>query len=227
MLTPGPSQSRTYLLVAGGWHGGWWFQPLARELRRRGHDVFPVTLTGVGERAHLIAASTNLDTHIDDVVRTLEIERLEDVILVGHSYGGMVITGAADRASERVGGLVYVDAYVPRDGESCWELTSDLYRRRFLEGVARDGYSVAPPATLDPRATPHPLASFLQPIHLRGAVDRVARREYVFLSGWSGTPFEAVYQRVRADPTWRVHVVESRHDVLRDAPEALLAILLA
>ncbi len=220
------SGSKKYVLVPGGWHGGWWFQPLAHELTRLGHQAFPLTLTGLGERKHLIAASTNLDTHVEDVVDVLETERLENVILVGHSYGGMVITGAADRVPERVAALVYVDAYVPRDGDSCWALTSDEYRRVFLEGVGRDGYSVAAPTRLDPRATPHPLASFLQALRLSGRVDRVGRREYVFLSGWSGTPFGPVYERLRADPSWRVHRVESGHNVMRDAPDALLAILL-
>src|SRR5512142_2988322 len=192
MSTLRASGSKTFVLVPGGWHGGWWFQPLAHRLTRLGHEAFPLTLTGLGERKHLLAASTNLDTHVEDVVNVLETEQLEDVILVGHSYGGMVITGAADRVPERVAALVYVDAYVPDDGDSCWALTSDAYRRVFLDGVVRDGHSVAPPAALDPRATPHPLASFLQPIRLSGGVDRVPRREYVFLSGWSETPFETV-----------------------------------
>ncbi len=226
MDTASASASRKYVLVPGGWHGGWWFQPLAHRLTRLGHEAFPLTLTGLGERKHLIAASTNLDTHVEDVVNVLETEQLENVILVGHSYGGMVITGAADRVPERIAALVYIDAYVPADGDSCWALTSDEYRRVFLEGAARDGYSVAAPTRLDPRATPHPLASFVQAIRLRGHVDRVGRREYVFLSGWSGTPFGSVYERLRGDPSWRVHRIECGHNVMRDAPDALLAILL-
>ena len=97
----------------------------------------------------------------------------------------------------------------------------------FLEGAGGDGYSVPAPTRLDPRATPHPLASLLQAIHLTGRVDRVGRREYVFLSGWSGTPFGPVYDRLRGDPSWRTHRIESGHNVMRDAPDALLAILLS
>lgn len=108
----------TYVLVHGGGHGGWCYDKVARLLRSAGHDVYAPTLTGLGERKHLLSTETNLSTHITDVVNTLEYEDLRDVILVGHSYGGMVITGVADRAAHRIRELVYLDAAHPRDGES-------------------------------------------------------------------------------------------------------------
>ncbi|MGY9064192.1 alpha/beta fold hydrolase [Streptomyces sp. CAS3] len=218
----------TFVLVPGGWRGGWYFSALADRLRTAGHRALTVTPTGVGDRAHLTSADVNLDTHIDDVLAVLAAEEVGDAVLVGHSYGGMVITGAADRApSGVVRRLVYSDAYVPEDGQSCWDLTTDAYRDVFLAGAAADGYAVQPPPGSGPRVTAHPLASFLQRIRLDGTGLRAVRtRDYVYLSGWDGSPFTAVHDRLAKDPTWRVHTLDSGHDVWRDAPEEFLEILL-
>ncbi|NJP95591.1 alpha/beta hydrolase [Nonomuraea sp. FMUSA5-5] len=217
-----------FVLVPGGWHGGWYYSPLVDRLRAAGHQAHAVTLTGVGERAHLAASSVNLDTHIEDVLAVLAAERITDAVLVGHSYGGMVITGAADRAAPgSVRRLVYSDAYVPGDGQSCWDLTTDAFRDLFLRNAAADGFSVAAPQGLDPRTTAHPLASFLQRLQLGGGgLPRVRTLDYVYLSGWDGTPFTEVHARLSQDPAWRVHSLDSGHNVLRDAPDELLEILL-
>ena len=108
----------TYVLVHGSGSGGWIFGPVARILRAAGHEVFTPTLTGMGERAHLLGPAVDLNLHIQDVVNVLDFENLRDVILAGHSYSGMVITGVADRAPDRIGQLVYMDATIPRNGES-------------------------------------------------------------------------------------------------------------
>ena len=150
----------------GGWHAGWYFQAFAEALRARGHRAYPITLTGLGERRHLLNAAVNLETHIEDVVQILATERLTDVVLLGHSYGGMVLTGVIDRAPDRIAAAIYSDAYVPAQGESCFDLANDLFRGMFLEGAAQDGFSVPPPPGLDPRATAHPLAAFLQRLRL-------------------------------------------------------------
>jgi pimeloyl-ACP methyl ester carboxylesterase len=216
----------TYVLVPGGWHGGWYFEPLARRLREHGHQAFAVTLTGVGDRNHLLTGSVNLDTHIQDVIALLESERIEDAVLCGHSYAGMVISGVADRAPERVDSLVYCDAYLPANGDSCWTLTSDPYRDLFVAGSARTGYAVDAPETLDPRATSHPLASFTQAVRLTGSLDRFRRRDYVYLSDWTGSPFASVHKRLSQDPAWRVHDLPVGHNVMAAAADELTAILL-
>jgi len=115
----------TYVLVPGACHGAWWYDDLADQLRSYGHRVLAITPTGVAERAHLLHAGVNLETHIADVMAELAAHNVEQAVLVGHSYGGMVITAVADRASERVDALVYLDAFVPEDGDSCWTLTTD------------------------------------------------------------------------------------------------------
>ena len=123
--------------------------------------------------------------------------------------------------------LVHLDAYVPRDGESCWSATSERYREVFISGAARNGYAVDPPATLDPRTRPHPLASFVQALRLTGAVARVPRREFIYCSGWEGTPFTEVRRRLLADPAWQVHDLATGHDAMHEAPDAVVALLLA
>ncbi|MCX5376763.1 alpha/beta fold hydrolase [Streptomyces sp. NBC_00091] len=218
----------TYVLVPGAWHGAWTYEPLARQLREHGHEAFPLTLTGVGERRHLLSASVNLDTHIDDVVNLLADQEITDAVLVGHSYGGMVITGAADRAPGRVAGLVYIDAMVPEDGDSTWSLVTEQERGWYLNGVAETGYASAPLPFFDPRATPHPLASLLQAVRLEGGLDRFGSRDYVYAAGWDGaSPFTALYERLLGDPAWRTHALASGHNVMRDAPQELLKVLLA
>lgn len=158
----------------------------------------------------------------------LAAERITDAVLVGHSYAGMVITGAADRAAPgSVRRLVYSDAYVPEDGQSCWDLTTDAFRQLFLDNAATGGHAVEPPPGMDPRTAAHPLASFLQRIRLgAGGLRGIGTRDYVYLSGWEGTPFTAVSTRLAADPAWRVHTLDSSHNVLRDAPDEFMKILL-
>jgi pimeloyl-ACP methyl ester carboxylesterase len=217
----------TYVLVPGACHGAWWYDDLADRLRAYGHRVLAITPTGVAERAHLLHAGVNLETHIADVMAELAAHNVEQAVLVGHSYGGMVITGVADRASERVDALVYLDALVPRDGESCWHLVNDEERQWYLD-VDETGYGVQPMPFFDPRATAHPLASFLQRIKLTGDLNRFRRRDFVYASKWPGeSPLAVAFERVRNDPSWTTHVLDSAHNLLRDAPDEVLKILLA
>ncbi|MEU3296908.1 alpha/beta hydrolase family protein [Streptomyces longwoodensis] len=217
----------TFVLVPGGWHGAWSFEQVVPLLERAGHTVHALTLTGLRpEDDEATVAAANLDTHADDVLRLLDEARLTGVTLVGHSYGGMVISVAADRARGRVERLVHLDAYVPRDGDSCWSSTTEAYRQAFLAGAASTGYSVLPPAGGDPRRRPHPLASFVQTARLTGAVDEVPLREFVYCSGWEDrTPFTDLRSRLRADPRWRVSELPTGHNAMREDPDAVAALL--
>lgn len=214
------------VLVAAGWHGGWAFRSIARELRVRGHEVFTPTLTGLGERSHLAHLPINLETHIEDVANVVRFERLTDVILCGHSYAGMVITGVADRLPDRIARLIYFDAFVPQDGDSWWDLAGDRYRQIALDRSKADGFGVAPPTHLDLRCTPHPLATFRQAIRLTGRWREVREKIFVYASGWAETPFTNTYEALKADPTWTVISLPTRHDIVRDAPQDFVSIVL-
>lgn len=219
----------TFVLVPGAWHGAWAFEAVVPLLERGGHDVHALTLTGLHpDDDATTVATANLDTHVADVLACLDRVGGRAVTLVGHSYGGLVIAGAADRGGGRVERLVHLDAYVPRDGDSCWSATTEAYRQAFVAGAADTGYSVRPPDRpgRDPRRRPHPLASLVQQLRLGGGFDRVPRRELVFCSGWEGTPFVEQRRRLEADPGWRVHELPTAHDAMREAPAAVAALLL-
>lgn len=218
----------TYVLIPGMCHGAWCFDDLAAALRTEGHRVLAVTLTGVAERAHLLPGGVNLDTHILDVIGAIDAgaDGDDELVLVGHSYGGMVITGVADRMAHRVASLVFVDAVVPHDGESCWDLVNEEERQWYV-GVDTTGFGVPPMPFFDDRATAHPLATVLQPLRLDGDLNRFRRRVFVYALGWPGdSPLRPSYERVRDDPSWVVHELDGKHNLMRDNPDDLLRILL-
>lgn len=171
----------TYLLVPGAWLGGWCWKYVALDLRAAGHEVIPATLTGLGERAHLLSPEIDLDCHISDIVGIFEYRDLHDVILVGHSYGGTVITGVAERVPDRIRRLVYLDASVPSDGESNDDVIGPTMAAQLRSSAVSegDGWKV-PPAPyvvgrlsehplrdwVAPRLRPHPLRPFAEPVRL-------------------------------------------------------------
>jgi pimeloyl-ACP methyl ester carboxylesterase len=221
----------TFVLVPGAWHGAWCFEAVVPLLERAGHTVHALTLTGLRpDDDNATVATANLDTHAGDVLRLLDRAHITSATLVGHSYAGMVIAAAADRAGGRISRLVHLDAYVLRDGESCWSSTSEQYRQAFVAGAAATGYAVNPPFRPphggDPRRVPHPLASLLQTIRLSGAAARVPRRDFVYCSGWDGTPFADLRTRLEADPGWQVHELPTAHNAMREDTEAVAALLL-
>jgi len=211
-----------FVLVPGGWHGGWAFDAVGALLSSAGHKVQALTLSGLGEGT---SAGVNLERHIDEAVEAIR-GRDTPVVLVGHSYGGMVIAGAADREPACVDAIVYADAYVPGNGASVWSLTTENYRERFIAGVAADGLNCAPPAHLDRRCRPHPMATFLQAIQLTGDWCKVRKKVFIAACGWEGSPFIELHERLRRDPEWVTHSLDCAHDIPRLAPEALANILL-
>ena len=212
----------TFVLVPGGWHGGWAYDAVVRPLAEAGHDACALTLTGLDGASPV---GVNLERHIDDAVAAIEAADAP-VVLAGHSYGGMVIAGAADRVPARVAALVFVDAYVPADGDSVWSITSQRYRDLFVAGAAGDGLTCPPPSHLDRRCRPHPVGTFLQAIRLTGAWRDVRTTVHIAATGWEGSPFIATHEQLRADPAWRTETLDCAHDVPRLAPAALAAMLL-
>jgi pimeloyl-ACP methyl ester carboxylesterase len=228
----------TFVLVHGAWHGGWCYARVAALLRARGHTVFAPTLTGQGERAHLLNGSINLSTHIEDVLGVFRCERLSNVVLAGHSYGGMVITGVADRIAERIHALAYLDAFVPDDGQSLFDINIPANTQRFLDSAgASGGLSVPAPsaayfgvnaadsATVDALATPHPIGCFTEKLKLSGAHRSVKKRLYVHATVLPReSPFRVFYERANANG-WSVHALACGHDVMLDMPEETAQLL--
>ena len=232
----------TYVLVHGAWHGGWCYDRVAARLRAAGYTVFQPTSRGLCERAHLLTEDINLSTHVEELAQLLRDEDLHDVVLVGHSYGGMVITGAADREAGRIAALVYLDAFVPNDGDS---LASSLPSERaaamaHLVDPERPGLMAPVPAAafglagddarwVDGLCTPQPLATFAEPIALTGRIAAITDRTYVLAQAWAdqGGPMRAVVERLRADPAWKVIVFPGHHEVMIEDVERTTAVLLA
>jgi pimeloyl-ACP methyl ester carboxylesterase len=231
----------TFVIVHGAWSGAhaWWkVRPL---LRAAGHEVFTPSLTGLGERAHLTSPDIDLDTHIQDVVGLLEYEDLQDVTLVGHSYGGMVVSGVADRLPERLAQLVYLDAEVPADGQSEYDLMP-APERAVYEASARDkgdGWRIPPPVPdtlpddLEPdlrwalsRMVPQPVKTFTQPVRLTSpAVAKLPRTYIRCTEGKEGEALPAYVERARSEPGWRYRELAAGHGAHVTAPQALSNLL--
>jgi pimeloyl-ACP methyl ester carboxylesterase len=232
----------TFVLVHGGAHGGWCYGRVARILRAAGHDVYAPTMTGVGERSHLVSGDVDLDLHIRDIVAVLHFEDLRDVILVGHSYGGMVITGVADRAPDRVGRLVYLDAATPKNGQSLADIAAPLMsaaRRtaQVIDGVELVLFPETEPllhygvtdardiAWMEARLTPHPFKCFEQPLHLADEAAVAAIPQYhVVCASTLATRDAALMANARAEG--RLWVIDTGHDLMITEPAAVAEALL-
>ena len=217
----------TVVLVPGACHGAWWYIPAVEALTARGPRALAVTLPGLCERADELDATTTLASHVADL--TEELAGLDgEFVLVGHSYGGMVIAGVADALPGRVAGLCVVDGFAPEDGDTCWSSVNDAMRAWYVEGAARTGVLVDPMPQFDVRATGHPLASLVQRITLSGAHRDVGTKHYALAAHplWTPvSPFPEVAERLRADPTWTVHDLPPTHNVLADGPDVLVGLV--
>lgn len=213
----------SFILIPGGWQGGWVYQKVASLLAAHGHTALPITLSGLGDEP---APTANLETHISEIVDVVRARR-DEVVIVGQSYGGMVVSGVADAVPSQIRALVYVDAYVPDHGDSLWSLTTPRFREVFVEGAKADGLNCAPPAHLDPRCQPHPIGTFLQAIKLTGRWREVPRKIFIVAFGWEGSPFRDLHERLSRDPEWSTFAFDCGHNVARLNPEALVEVLLA
>jgi len=206
---------------------------LARILRTQDHEVFAPSMTGIGERAHLASAGVNLTTHVDDVLGTIEYERLSDFVLVGHSYGGMVVTAVADRVADRIRSLVYLDAFIPKDGQSLLDLARPEMREKIL---ALQGWQVPPPppqgmtdkehvAWIEGRRNAQPVGTFKEKVSVKG--NYRGKKTYIFCSGYSPTTFAPFGAATRADKSWQYHELPTHHYPQISMPRELAALLTA
>ena len=228
----------SFVLVHGAWHGGWCWLRVARLLRDAAHEVYTPTLTGLGERAHLARAEVDLETHVQDVVGLLEAEELRNVILVGHSYAGLVITGVAARAANRLSHLVYLDAFVPEPGRALLDYLGP--RAEAIRESARtsgDGWRIPPfpPERfgvtsqrdrdwLQRRLVPQPLKSFEQPLTAVGG--EKLKRAYLYCSSPAMGAFDQFAERLREDRKWLYHELKTGHEAMVTAPGEVAKFLL-
>lgn len=230
---------KTYVLVHGAGHGGWCNSRVHRLLAQRGHEVFTASLAGLGEHSHLYSPAINASTHIQDIVDLITCEQLSGVILAGHSYGGLVITGAADQVPDRIAALVYIDAFVGQDGKSCFDMDRPDFMAVHLDraqshgghtslpfSAAQFGVNEADRAWVDRMCIPQPLAALAERIALTGAYRSVTNKTYVRATGWSPSPFTPVYEAVASEPGWRLHDLPCGHDTMVDMPAEAAEILL-
>ena len=233
----------TFVVCHGAWSAGWAWKKMAPLMHALGHTLVTPTYTGIGERSHLAHAGIDLDTHITDILNVLEFEDLRHVVLIGHSYGGMVATGVADRAADRIAHLVYLDAFVPRHGDSLLSLTPDDNRSRVLEGVRREGArsegdgwlipaNPLPPDTRPedvawcmPRRVMQPLKTWEQPIALTGAVDNLPKSYIYCKKSGPGDVFRQFADRARSEAGWTYFEMNASHNPHITVPQELMVVL--
>ncbi|WP_200306528.1 alpha/beta fold hydrolase [Paracraurococcus ruber] len=222
----------TFLICHGAWGGGWAWRKLRPLMREAGHEMFTPTYTGLGERAHLAHPLVDLETHVEDILAVIAAEDLHDLILVGHSYGGMVATGVADRVPERLRHLLYLDAFVPADGQSLADLAGPGGPAAPVAGWLVPPLPPAPDTAPEDlawaasRRRHHPVRCFTQPLRLRHAAPPVPR-SYVHCTRKEGPDvFRQFADRFRDDPAWRFHALDASHSPNLTAPAALAALLL-
>lgn len=221
----------TYVLVAGTFHGGWYWDPIRSEIEKLGHTIFAPTLSGLdGAISH---EPINLDTHIEDVIEIMEEHSLEDVVLVGWSYGGMVITGVADKARNRLRKLVYLDGQLPRPGEREWDLMPENDRESTLLQCS-DGLNIFPNDWIqeyEPRTKPHPLGTKLQPINYDQERFNSVPKVFVFAEKWFHdpaiiSPIKRSYELAMQTPGWETQSWPHGHDLVRECKEKVIDLLL-
>jgi len=234
MATP---TAKTFVLVHGAWHGGWCWRRVSDLLERQGHKVFTPTLTGLGERSHLMSKDIRLATNVTDVVNHIKWEGLEGVVLCGHSYGGMVVSGVAEQMADKINSIVFLDAFVPQNGEALADLTGaatlDLLRAATQLGdigipartAASFNVNEKDRAWVDAMCVPQPINTFLDKMPLSDARERIAKKSYIRALNNANPGFDRAMARAKADPSWRTYEVACGHDVMVDMPERLAEIL--
>ncbi len=232
------SNEANYVLVHGAWHGSWCWKKVRNALQAAGHNVFTPTLTGLGERSHLNSADVNLSTHIADIVNLIKWEGLSNVVLCGHSYGGYVITGAADQLRDRIRALIYLDAFVPEDGGCLFDLVPQevaLRTREQAESTGQ-GWMVNPiPAAafnvnasdsiwVDAQCTPHPIATFEEPVRMANGLTEIPQIVHVLATDYE-TLIRPAHDRAKIKG-WKTHTLSCGHDTMLDLPDKTAELLL-
>ena len=240
--TPALAQTaahKTFVLVHGAWHGGWCWRRVADILAAQGHKVYAQSLTGNGDRAHLLSKDVVLDTHIADIVNLVTWEDLHDICLVAHSYGGWPSSGALEHIHDRVASIVWLDAFKPEDGQKGTDYISPYSKKAMEEAVAKGEAGRKPPpaktfsksekdyAWIDSKLAPQPNGPAMQAIRLTGKRETIARKTYIRAPSYPQAAFDKALTECKADKSWRTYIYEDTgHDVMIDRPEWLADVLM-
>ena len=232
--------TKTFVLVHGAWHGAWCWRRVADLLEQKGHKVFAPTLTGLGDRSHLITKDVNLTTHITDVVNLIEWENLDNFVLVAHSYGGIIASGVAEKVSSKISSIVFLDAFMPEDGETLLEKSSPAFVDAIKGAMAKGDVGIkAPPASafgitadgdkawVDSKTTAQPVGTYAEKASYTGGREKIARKTFIRAKGYKSATFDANLAKVKANSSWKIFELETGHDVMVIAPDRLTEILLA
>lgn len=230
--------STTFLFVHGAWHGGWCWRATERALQAKGHETHAPTLTGLGERLHLAHEGITPDSHVEDILAVIKWRELTDIVLVGHSYGGLIISGVASQVPEKIKTLVYLDAFAPEvSGRSIFSDANPERMAAFEAEIGENGFMVEPDLfeawTDDPKkrewlrsmCTPHPIGSFRHGVTLTDRRNEISDRHFIVCSCNTPSPFQAEYMRVRGLDGWTTHEIPTKHDAMVERPEELAALL--
>lgn len=229
---------KTFVLVHGAYGGGYVWKYVAARLRAKGHRVYAPTLTGLGDKSHLMSKDIRLETHVMDVVNLIRWEDLRNVTLVAHSYGGWPVSAVPEHVGEAVGSIVFLDAFMPSDGQKGLDLNSPQSRAAVLDALKRGevsrpptpstsaGMSAADREWLQKKATPQPIGVSLDRIKLTGARERIAKKAYIRARNFANPNFDEFYDRCKA-AGWAVFDVPSGHNVQVEMPDRLTEILLS
>lgn len=220
-----------FVLVHGAWGGGFTFDPLVRALEAQGHRALVCELTGLGARKAELHPGITLTTHVDDVCDQIEKSDFDRFVLAGHSYGGMVITAVATRLGAQIDGLAYLDAFLPRDGESLWDITGKYEHDWYIDTQKFTPGLVAPIAGVElldnPRYGRQPLLTLTEAVRFTGEEAKPARRGYLFATGWEPTPFRRFADVVKGDPDWLYREADCGHNVMSEATDQSLELLMS
>ena len=233
-----PAAPKTFVLVHGAWHGGWCWRPVSDALVKQGHRVFSPTLTGLGERSHLLNTSINLTTHITDIANVIRYEDLSGIVLVGHSYGGIIISGVAEQLADRISSIVFLDAFLPEDGETLLEKSSPAFVAAINAAIEKGESGIKPPPAaafgvpekdrgwVDGKTTAQPVGTYTERAVFKGGRDRIATKTYVRAKGYKSATFDSNLAKVAASGKWKTLELDIGHDVMVIDPARVTSIVL-
>jgi pimeloyl-ACP methyl ester carboxylesterase len=239
-IAPAQAQAarKTFVLVHGAWHGGWCWRRVSDLLEKKGHKVFTPTMTGLGACSHLLNKNVNLTTHITDIANFIKWENLSNVVLVGHSYGGLIISGIAEQMADKIDSIVFLDAFMPENGDSLAEKAAPFFKDLLAKAQASGDVALkAPPSKLfgvedkdqpwvDSKCTPQPLATYFEKSVYAGGRDKVAKKSFIRAKGYNSAAFDAAHAKCKANTAWKTYEMTCGHDAMVVQPDRLTEILL-